>query len=115
MSKDKQIDEIAKLTCTYPQCIHYNIIGECASTECQTVYIAENLYDKGYRKASEIFEEIDTVFDEMIDEATGQLSSARLECDLKAVRIMEYGIDVLRLAYRTLEKSLKKKYTEEGK
>lgn len=58
-----QIDEIAKLICTYPQCIHHNIIGECANAECQTVYIAENLFDKGYRKASdvarEIFEEID--------------------------------------------------------
>ena len=49
----KQIDEIAKLICTYPQCIHYNIIGECANTECQTVYIAENLYKQGYRKQSE--------------------------------------------------------------
>jgi hypothetical protein len=48
-----QIDEIAKLICTYPQCIHHNIIGECANTECQTVYIAENLYKQGYRKQSE--------------------------------------------------------------
>lgn len=50
MSKEKQIDEMAKLICTYPQCIHHNIIGECANTECQTVDIAEHLYNAGYRK-----------------------------------------------------------------
>lgn len=55
--KEKQIDEIAKLICTYPQCIHYNIIGECANTECQTVDIAERLYTAGYRKQSEKDEE----------------------------------------------------------
>ena len=54
MSKEKQIDEIAKLICTYPQCIHHNIIGECANIECQIVDIAENLYKQGYRKQSEI-------------------------------------------------------------
>lgn len=74
-------------------------------------------YDDGYyRKASdvalEVITEVETVFDEMIDEATDQLASARLECDLKAVKLMEYAIDVLHLAYRTLKKSLKKKYTE---
>lgn len=51
---DKQaVDDIAKLICTYPQCIHYNIIGECANAECQTVDIAQNLYKAGYRKQSE--------------------------------------------------------------
>ena len=53
MSREKQIDEMAKLICTYPQCIHHNIIGECANAECQTVDIAENLYKQGYRKQSE--------------------------------------------------------------
>ena len=53
MSGEKQIDEMAKLICTYPQCIHHNIIGECANAECQTVDIAENLYKQGYRKQSE--------------------------------------------------------------
>lgn len=53
MNDVKQIDEIAKLICTYPQCIHHNSIGECASTECQTVDIAEALYKQGYRKQKE--------------------------------------------------------------
>ena len=58
MSKEKQIDEIAKLICTYPQCIHYNSIGECANAECKTVDIAENLYKQGYRKQSEVVKAI---------------------------------------------------------
>lgn len=57
MSK-KQIDEIAKLICAYPQCIHYNIIGACANTECQTVDIAEHLYNADYRKSTDVAEEI---------------------------------------------------------
>lgn len=50
MEREKQIDEIAKLICTYPQCVNYNIIGGCKIAECQTVDIAENLYKQGYRK-----------------------------------------------------------------
>lgn len=51
--KGKQIDEIAKLICVYPQCIYYNIIGECANKECQFVDKADHLYEAGYRKQSE--------------------------------------------------------------
>ena len=54
MSREKQIDEIAKLICTYPQCICYNSIGECANTECQIVDKAEALYTADYRKQSEV-------------------------------------------------------------
>lgn len=83
---------------------------------CQDIQQAEKLTAKGYHKASnvakEIFEEIETIFNEMIDEATGQLASARLECDLKTARTMEYGIDVIHLVHRTLKKSLEKKYME---
>ena len=53
MSEQKQIDEIAKLICVFPQCIYYNIIGECANKECQFVDNAEHLYNAGYRKQSD--------------------------------------------------------------
>ena len=53
MSKEKQIDEIAKLICNFSQCVCYNSIGECANTECQIVDKAETLYNIGYRKQSE--------------------------------------------------------------
>ncbi len=72
MSKEKQIDEIAKLICTYPQCVHYNIIGECKNTVCQTVDFAEHLYNSGYRKQSEvvreIFEEIEKFTHRFLDD-----------------------------------------------
>lgn len=109
MSREQQIEEMAMTIC------------ESTAISCYetAIEIAEHLISaKGYRKASEvareIFSEIETIFDEMIDEATDQLSSSRLECDLKAVKIMEYGIDVMHLVYRTLKRSLEKKYTEEG-
>lgn len=54
INKENQIDEMAKLICTYPQCIHYSIIGECAYADCQIGDIAEGLYKNGYRKASDV-------------------------------------------------------------
>ena len=53
MSKEKQIDEMAKLICNFPQCINYNTIGECKPTECQIADNAEKLYNAGYRKQNE--------------------------------------------------------------
>ena len=53
MTEEKQIDEISKLICNFPQCVYYNSIGECANTECQIVDKAKILYNAGYRKQSE--------------------------------------------------------------
>ena len=53
MSKEKQIEEIAKLICNFPQCVNYNIIGECKACECQIADNAEKVYNAGYRKQSE--------------------------------------------------------------
>ena len=53
MSREKQIDEIAKLICTYPQCTYYNIIGGCEARECSIADNAEKIYNAGYRKQSE--------------------------------------------------------------
>ena len=53
MEREKQIDEISKLICTYPQCVNYNIIGGCKIAECQIVDIAEKLYKQGYRKETQ--------------------------------------------------------------
>ena len=48
--REKQIDEIAKLICNFPQCINYNSMGKCKPTECQISDKAEALYNAGYRK-----------------------------------------------------------------
>ena len=52
MSKEKQIDEMAKLICTFPHCINYNIIGGCKASECNIADKAEAIYNAGYRKQS---------------------------------------------------------------
>ena len=51
--RDKQIDEMAKLICTFPQCINHNIMGGCKASECNIADKAEALYNAGYRKQSE--------------------------------------------------------------
>ena len=51
MSKDKQIDEMAR------------IIDDNLGFIVSSVETAEALYNKGYRKASEIFEEIESLID----------------------------------------------------
>lgn len=51
--REKQIDEMAKLICNFPQCINYNSMGECKPTECQISDKAEALYNAGYRKQIE--------------------------------------------------------------
>ena len=112
MSRDN-VKEMARVMCGRDKdCLLCPIQSPCLMRNC-----AELLNAEGYRKsadvAREIFEEIETAFDEMIEEATDQLLSARLECDVKAVKTMEYGIDVIRLVHRTLKKSLKKKYIGE--
>ena len=53
MSREKQIDEIAKLICTFPQCTYYNIIGGCEARKCIIADTAEKIYNAGYRKQSE--------------------------------------------------------------
>lgn len=53
MIEDKQIDEMAKLVCTFPQCINYNIIGGCKASKCNIADKAEAIYIAGYRKQKE--------------------------------------------------------------
>ena len=53
MSKEKQIEEMAKLICSYPQCVNYNVVGGCKVGECRIADNAESLYNAGYRKQSE--------------------------------------------------------------
>ena len=71
MTKEKQIDEIAKFICNFPQCVWYNSIGECANTECQIVDKAEALYNAGYRRQSE---------GEWIDKPTGAYGRMQSWC-----------------------------------
>ena len=51
MTKDKQIEEMAKILCK-------NGCKDCIQTLCADWYKAEALYDAGYRKASDVAREI---------------------------------------------------------
>lgn len=53
IDEKKQVDEVSKIICNYPQCVHYNEIGECQVGKCQTADRAEKLYNAGYRKMPE--------------------------------------------------------------
>lgn len=114
---NKQIDEIAKLICTYPQCIHYNIIGGCENTECSTVDIAEQLYKAGYHRQDEVAREIFTQLEEEIEAALKSNYRARAEhlnkypenYSLEIVSNIHGKINTLRGIQDFIEE-LKKKY-----
>lgn len=74
MSRDKQIEEMAKEICSEYDCIIP--CHRCAYygyENCRDVKSAEKLYNAGYRKASdlaeEIFAEIDEIFERQIYES----------------------------------------------
>ena len=57
MNRDKQIEEMAKAVCHLDR-----TCDECmTSFECKAMTYAKRFYNAGYRKASEIFEEIEDV------------------------------------------------------
>ena len=110
MSKDKQIDEMAKLICQYPQCIHYNIIDGCANAQCQTVDIAEHLYRAGYRKASEVALETVDDFQQKLRHIFLDMCGGNDYNTLNLLQI-DSAIEALFDSYIA---ELKKKYTEGG-
>ena len=94
MSKDKQIEEMAKTVChldrTCDQCM--------TSFECKAMTYAKRFYHAGYRKASEVALE---VIGEVVSKA-------------KAIFCPDCDYDVADIRYNLdwLEAELKKKYTE---
>jgi hypothetical protein len=115
MSRDKQIEEMAKTVChldrTCDQCM--------TSFECKAMTYAKRFYDKGYRKASEvareIFEEIEENLNNLIRyykekrKYVTEIEYSELEqryCDIK---IKTFEERLLKIA------NLRKKYTEGGK
>jgi DNA-directed RNA polymerase subunit F len=82
MSKEKQIDEMAKTVCHLDR-----TCDECmTSFECKAMMYAKRFYNAGYRKASEVAEDIIRI--------------------LRAAGINEHRYPVIA--------EIKKKYTEDG-
>ncbi len=94
MERDKQIEEMAKDLCHTNTC-EIKKIGIPCNHRCKAHIYAKRAIDKGYRKASEVAEEIFLAVDETID----------LICAMTGLDIAIFG------KYA----ELKKKYTEEGK
>jgi DNA-directed RNA polymerase subunit F len=64
MSRDKQIEEMAKAVCHLDR-----TCDECmTSFECKAMMYAKRFYNAGYRKASEVAEEIFAEIGELINE-----------------------------------------------
>jgi hypothetical protein len=112
MSKEKQIEEMAKIFCGMK-----NGCDGCMwdKVHCYERNDAKDLYNAGYRKASdvarEIFEEIGKLAKHSADEAkmrADKETNVLLRAELRGQQI---GGNLM--LYKLAE--LKKKYTEEGK
>ena len=116
MNRDKQIDEMARAMCFQRESC---TAQSCTKVNCETTWLAENLYNAGYRKstdlAREIFEEIEDCYVQMLEEADNTIEEAILDGNHIFVRASRYGKDVMLLTLDTLRKRLKKKYLESEK
>ena len=91
--RDKQIEEMAKLCTDKCRDCHNN---ECIETTKSQHCIAETLYNAGYRKASEVAEEIFAEIEKIAMHGT-----------------TVYGLCLMSMGEAAFAE-LKKKYTEEG-
>ena len=122
MSRDKQIEEMAHDICTWwnGYCCTFPIFGKdelpCTPT-CNAFSTAENLIDKGYRKASdvarEIFEEIEEALDGELDREDERERIAWMESDMREHAIHHYAGDKIETLMTAFD-LLKKKYESEG-
>lgn len=103
MNKDKQIEEMAKTMCFQRESC---AVTSCTEVNCETTWLAENLYNAGYRKASEIFEEIEKIIDKHYNKhifGSNDLEDEEIEAVINFSDDVTYDID-----------KLKKKYESEG-
>ena len=96
---EKQIEEMAKDICRSRFAPDTLFCKEC-ETECLYYQIATALTDKGYRKASEIFEEIEEILDR---HSISHLKVGEIYGEHYYDGAMQFDIA-----------ELKKKYTEDG-
>ena len=61
MSRDKQIEEMAKTMCFQADSC---TVKSCLQVNCEKTWLAEALYNAGYRKAEEIFADLDNALGE---------------------------------------------------
>ena len=111
MSRDKQIEEMAKTVCHLDR-----TCDECmTSFECKAMMYAKRFYNAGYRKASEvareIFAEIEEIRLRQIRKSDFFRNGSTEEMERKFYEGAEWGLRQLSHWFA----ELKKKYTEDGK
>ena len=118
MSREKQIDEMAKIMCGFDddECEHCNTCSFHNGCACEID--AENLYNAGYRKASEVAREIFEEIEEMLNLQAKIVCETRdkyRETDqpmLSFIAMLDGRIYSLRVIEEHISE-LKKKYTED--
>ena len=79
MSKEKQIEEMAKLTCNSQRSCYE---GDCIGSEiCAVRENCEKLYNAGYRKQSDYRQELIEAFENYISEMTVSKWGTKDECE----------------------------------
>ena len=100
MNRDKQIEEMARVWCPFPH--RHDCDGCCKG--CYEISKSEMLYNAGYRKASDIVDEIiKNLVDFADDNEKQMLVNGHSVWFINADDVTEFIAE------------LKKKYTEDGK
>ena len=117
MSIERQIEEMVRAVCIqmrdYPKLTCKKCKADNSSTNayCRVQFEMERLYNAGYRKASEVAEEIFAEIEKIIDKHYNRhIFGVEDLSDVEQEAVMNFSGDV---TYDIAE--LKKKYTEEGK
>lgn len=103
-SRDKQIEEMAKdicIECPFIKCIPCKI--------CHSWVYAEEAFDKGYRKASEVVEDVIKSVDEMFDRQLYESQWVDENMEVLGGADTGYAYECWR---DYIKAELKKKYTE---
>ena len=114
MNKEKQIREMAELSISH--CELDNMCGSCRFETCNEC-LAEHLINKGYRKASEIAEEIFAEIDAHFDKRIALYQTMKSRALLVGNEVEREYADTMIInltIYKKEVAELKKKYTEEN-
>lgn len=115
MSREKQIEEITRVICKS------NRDGICGydrkpcNFDCGNYQLSTELYNAGYRKASDVAEEIFAEVDSLLEGEEKRYDNLSDEADDPRFSNEYWEASLTISSIRTMVTELKKKYTEEEK
>ena len=74
MNKEKQIEEMARAMCFQRDSC---TVKSCTKVNCEKTWLAENLYNAGYRKASEVALEVISKIEQNFEIGYGEVLEFR--------------------------------------